>query len=98
MANLLQAVNAYGPKIEMNKTAGLKETANWIAMRTSMNASEASAMLQELSACLLFFNNQGTPVKLPGIGRVNVHEWREGLVEEHEEEDAAATSGEMTSS
>jgi hypothetical protein len=45
MANLLQAVNAYGPKVETNETVGLKEAAKWIAMRTSMNPSQASAML-----------------------------------------------------
>ena len=68
MANLLQAISAYGPKIQTNQTVGLKEAARFIAMRTSMNPSEASAMLQELSTCVLFFNNQGTPLKLPGLG------------------------------
>ena len=68
MAKILQAVNAYGPKVETNKMVGLKEAAKWIAMRTSMNPSQASAMLQELNACVLFFNQQGTPLKLPGIG------------------------------
>jgi len=59
MATLLQAISAYGPKIETNKTVGLEETAKWIAMRTSINPSQASAMLQELNACVLCFNQQG---------------------------------------
>jgi len=78
MATLLKAVSAYGPRIETNKSVCLKETAKWIAMRTSMNPSMASAMLQELNACVLFFNQQGTPLKLPGIGTFSTSVNRHG--------------------
>jgi len=64
----LQAVNAYGPRIELNKTAGLKDVSDWGAMRTSSNKGEVLQMLQELSDALLYFANRGTPVKLAGIG------------------------------
>jgi hypothetical protein len=78
MANLLQAVNAYGPKIVLNKTVDLPEVSNWISMRTSVNKSEVQAILQELSDCLLFFNNLGTPVKLSKIGTFTPSVNREG--------------------
>lgn len=68
MAKLIQAINAYGPKLQLNKTAQLEQLSEWMAMRTGMNKSEALMALQELSEGILFFNNQGTPVKLPGIG------------------------------
>ncbi len=37
-------------------------------MRTSINKGDVLRLLQELKEALLFFNSQGTPVKLPGIG------------------------------
>ena len=68
MAHLLQAIQAYGPRIQLNQTADLSDVADWISMRSSMNTGEIKAILQELSDCILFFNRRGTPVKLDQIG------------------------------
>ncbi|MBC8332217.1 MAG: hypothetical protein H8E28_09580 [Anaerolineae bacterium] len=68
MAKILQAVRAYGPKLELNSTAQLDKVADWMAMRTGMNKSEALMALQEMSEAILFFNGQGTPIKFPGLG------------------------------
>jgi nucleoid DNA-binding protein len=68
MARIVQAVNVYGPKIELNPTAKLAQVADWMAMRTGLNKSEVMMVLQEMSEAILYFNNQGTPVKLPGVG------------------------------
>ena len=68
MAHLLQAIQTYGPKLALNQTAQLNEVADWMAMRTGANKSEALLMLQEFNEAIIYFNRQGTPLKLPGIG------------------------------
>ena len=68
MAKLLGAISAYGPKVELKPTAGLEKIAEWMAMRTGLNASEVEMMLREMYEAILYFNLDGTPVKLPGIG------------------------------
>jgi hypothetical protein len=68
MATILQAVNALGPKLELNQTAELREVANWMSMRTGVKKSEVQMILQEASEAILYFNCQGTPVRLPGVG------------------------------
>lgn len=68
MANILQAVNAYGPKLELNKTAQLDRVVSWMASRTGINKSEVLMVLQELHEAIIFFNSDGTPVKIPGVG------------------------------
>ena len=68
MARIVQAVNAYGPKVELNPTAQLKQVADWMAMRTGLNKSEVLMVLQEMNEAILYFNTQGIPMKLPGVG------------------------------
>lgn len=68
MAKILQAVNAYGPKLDLNKTAQLKEVVNWMSSRTGINKSEVMMIMQEMQEAILFFNGSGTPIKLPGVG------------------------------
>jgi nucleoid DNA-binding protein len=68
MAKLIQAVRQYGPRVKRNNTVQLEQLAGWIAMRTSLNKSEVTMTLTELFEAVLFFNCQGTPVKMPGLG------------------------------
>lgn len=68
MAQLLEAIRDYGPKLELTNTAHLNTIAAWMAMRTGLQRSEVMMMLQELSEVIVYYNAQGTPVKLPGIG------------------------------
>ena len=68
MAKILQAVRDYGPKLELQDTAHLEQVADWMAMRTGLNTSEIVMLLQEVNEAILFYNRQGIPVKLPGVG------------------------------
>lgn len=68
MAKMLDAFRTYGPVLKLNATAQLDTVAQWMAMRTGINKSEVLMVLQELHEALLYFNCQGTPVKLPGVG------------------------------
>ncbi len=68
MAKLLQAITQYGPRVELKPTAQLEKVAEWMAMRTGLNKSEVMMVLQEMSEAILYFNKDGIPVKLPGVG------------------------------
>jgi len=68
MAKLIQAYKAYGPQVELGHTIQLDRVAEWMAMRTGLNKSEIMMTLQEINEAILFFNSQGIPVKLPGVG------------------------------
>ena len=68
MAKFIQAVAQYGPRAELKPTAQLEKVAEWMAMRTGLNKSEVMMVLQEQSEAILYFNKDGIPVKLPGVG------------------------------
>ena len=78
MARIMQAVRDYGPKVKLNPTAQLEQVADWMAMRTGLNKSEVMMVLQETNEAILYFNSQGTPVKLPGVGTFTPSVSREG--------------------
>ncbi len=93
MARIVQAVNVYGPKLQLNPTAQLAQVADWMAMRTGLNKSEVMMVLQELSESTLYFNNQGTPVKLPGVGTFTPSIKREGKLKINFRADTALRNG-----
>ncbi|NOH04860.1 MAG: hypothetical protein HND47_24280 [Chloroflexi bacterium] len=68
MAKFIQAVTQYGPRVELKPTAQLEKVAEWMSMRTGLNKSEILMILQEQSEAILYFNKDGVPVKLPGVG------------------------------
>ena len=68
MAKLLQAVSAYIPRLDLNKTAQIKSLVKWMSSRTGVNSSEVKMVLEELHEGIIFYASQGTPVKLPGVG------------------------------
>jgi len=74
----LRAVRDYGPKVDLNPTAQLGQVADWMAMRTGLNKSEVMMVLQETNDAVLYFNSQGTPIKLPGVGTFTPSVDREG--------------------
>jgi nucleoid DNA-binding protein len=78
MARIVEAVRDYGPKVDLNPTAQLEQVADWMAMRTGLNKSEVMMVLQESNEAILYFNSQGTPVKLPGVGTFTPSVDREG--------------------
>ncbi len=68
MANLLQAINAYRPKLVLGKTVQMKQLVEFISSRTGLNKGEIQIALSELSETVTFFNKQGQGVKLEGLG------------------------------
>jgi hypothetical protein len=89
MAKIVEAVRDYGPRVELNPTAQLEQVAGWMAMRTGLNESEVAMVLQEAHAAILFFNSQGTPVKLPGVGILTPSVDRDGTFKINFRVDAA---------
>ncbi|MGD2087421.1 MAG: hypothetical protein PVH61_14650 [Candidatus Aminicenantes bacterium] len=73
MANRITAINAYRPRIKKGKMANVKEAANLIAGRTSLNESGVHEALLELKYVLGFFLKSGRSLKLPGLGLFSPH-------------------------
>jgi hypothetical protein len=69
MAKILEAVRDYGPEVKLNSPVSLRDFCRFLSMRTSMTNGQVQMMLSELNEAISYFNNQGTPVNLPGIGR-----------------------------
>ena len=68
MAKLLQAINAYRPKLVLGKTVKMKQLVEFISSRTGLNKGDLQIALSELSEAVIFFNKQGQGVKLEGLG------------------------------
>ena len=80
MAKILQAVNTYGPKLELNPAVEIKELAEWISSRTGLNKSELRMALEELGDGITFFNKRGSAVKLPELGTFGLSVDRHGNI------------------
>lgn len=80
MAKIVQAVNQYGPRLELKPTAQLDKLAEWMAMRTGVNKSEVMSVYQESSEAILWFCKSGQPVKIPGVGTFTPSINREGEI------------------
>ena len=68
MATKIEAIGAYRPKLVLNPTAKLDQLIDFIAMRTGLNKGSVQLVLAELSDAVVFYNLQGTPVKIEGLG------------------------------
>ena len=68
MAKLIQAVGAYGPRVEVARTVQTRQIAEYIASRTSLNRGEIEGILRELNEAITFFTKQGDAVKLENVG------------------------------
>ena len=68
MAVPIQAVSAYGPRVERTHTVQTREIAEYISARTSLNRGEIENVLTELNEAIVFFAKQGSAVKLGGVG------------------------------
>lgn len=93
MATILQAVNQYGPKAALKPTAQLEKLAEWMAMRTGVNKSEALMIFQESSEAILYFCKDGQPVKIPGVGTFTPSINRHGDLLIHFRADVALKNG-----
>ncbi len=78
MATIIQAFREYGPRIEHGRTVGLEEVSTWLSSRSGLNPAEIEMVLKELRAAVIYFGRMGTPVSLPGVGRVRMSLGRDG--------------------
>lgn len=68
MASRIEAINAYRPKATLNPMIKLDQLVDFIAMRTGANKGTVQLALAELNDAVIFFNLQGAPVKIEGLG------------------------------
>ena len=68
MASRIEAINAYRPRVMLNPTVKLDQLVDFIAMRTGANKGTVQLALAELNDAVIFFNLQGAPVKIEGLG------------------------------
>lgn len=68
MAKLIQAIGAYGPRVELTHTVQTRQLAEYISGRSSLNRGEIEGNLRELCEAIIFFARQGSAVKLEGVG------------------------------
>ena len=93
MATILQAVIQYGPRLEFQPTTSLEDVATWVSMRTSINKSEVTMVLSEISEAILFYNLMGSPVKLNGVGTFSPSMDRGGMLNINFRPDMALKKG-----
>lgn len=68
MAKLIQAIQAYGPRVDTTRTVQARELAEYIARGSALNPGEIENVLQELRDAIVFFTKQGMNVKLSNVG------------------------------
>ncbi len=68
MAERINALTAYRPRIVKGQMADVTEVSNLIGGRTSINPGSVQQALMEFLYVLAFFLNSGRPVSLPGLG------------------------------
>ena len=68
MASRIQAINAYRPRVKRGKRASLNDLVSFIARSTGLNEGTIRQVLIELRDATLFYNLQGQPVYLEGLG------------------------------
>jgi hypothetical protein len=68
MASRIKAINAYCHRIVLGQRVGMEKLVEFIARSTGLNESGVRQVLLELRDAVVFFNLQGQPVKLEGLG------------------------------
>lgn len=68
MANKIQAINTYRPRLKLGRRAGTDELVAFIARSTGLNESGVRQVLLELRDAAIFFNQQGRAIRLEGLG------------------------------
>jgi len=67
MANQIQAIATYRPKIDLARTVSTAELAEFIEGRTALNHGEIQNVLMELNNGVKFFALQGVSTKIEGL-------------------------------
>lgn len=78
MARFIQAVRAYGPRIEHGPTVRQRELEKRLALSTGLQRSQVLHVLLDLSDALQDYLATGRPVVLEGIGRFSISTDSEG--------------------
>jgi len=78
MATLIEVLATHGPRLMYNRTLEVDQIAEWLASRSGLPAAQTEMVLKELRAAAIYFCRTGTPVRLPGIGRIRVSLGRNG--------------------
>ena len=68
MADMIQAYQAYSPKVKIEHMVEMNELIPYIEERTGLNTSEVHFVLMELHASLRNFTRKGYSVRLAGVG------------------------------
>jgi hypothetical protein len=68
MANRMNAVSTYRPKINLGQLVQTPELSRYIARGTALNRGEIGNVLDELNEAVIFYALQGIPVKINGLG------------------------------
>jgi nucleoid DNA-binding protein len=73
MATLIEAVNAYRPRVAQKETIGMAVLAERLAQGSLFSESIARMVLSDLQREVTRALRQGNAVRLPGIGRFSMH-------------------------
>lgn len=68
MANKIQAIATYRPKINLGQLVQTPELSRYIARGTALNRGEIGNVLDELNEAVIFYALQAIPVKVNGLG------------------------------
>lgn len=68
MAKVVNAIQAYSPRILKGAIIEMDEVVSYIADRTGLNEGPVRLALMELRDAVAFYNLKGSPVKLEGLG------------------------------
>ncbi len=68
MAELLNAVQAYSPRVKLGLPVNMNELVRYIAGRTGFNRGTILNVLLELQETIIFFNKAARSVKMEGLG------------------------------
>jgi hypothetical protein len=68
MASKIKAINAYMPRIDLGRRVDIDEMVDLIAARTGLNEGDVRQVMLEMRDAVIFYNKQGRPVKLEGLG------------------------------
>jgi hypothetical protein len=67
MATMIQAYQAYSPRVKIERMVEMDDVESYIEDRTGLNDSEINAVLRELHAALLFYARQGCSIRLDSV-------------------------------
>ena len=68
MTSRIRAIQAYRPRVKIERTVQMEELVRFIAGHTGLNTGEILNVLAELRDAIIFFNRDGYGVKLEMLG------------------------------